>query len=644
MINSFRKFFQSKIGMAVFVGFLAIVALAFASMDVSSSSTFGGVSGSNSVAVVGGERVGTGDLTQSVNTALNQVRQQDPTISMPAFIAEGGIERVLSSLLDRTAIGAFARENGLRAGDNLVNSEIRRLPAFRGPDGNFSEDAFRTALRQQGLSEATVRQDLANGLLAQQVMTPIGLGVAMPDKLTSRYAALFKERRKGFFGLLPSALFAPESDPTRRQLEAFYTGNRGRYIRPERRVLRYASFGLDAIGQRGEPTDAEVRQRYEANSQQYAASEERSFTQVIVPTQQAANAIRDRVTSGGSLAAAAREAGLEAADIGPVTRRDFAQQASPAVAQAAFEAAQGRIATPARSGLGWHVVQVDTVTRIGGRSFAQVEGEIREGLRGEKRRRAINDLAASLEERLSDGESLAEIARELDLEIETTRPLTAAGRIYGSADATAPEILAPILPVAFQMEEGEPQLAETVPGETFLLFEASAITGSAAAPLSEIEDRVAEDWKLSEGSKLARAAADRILRRVRGGQTMAAAFAAEKVSLPQPDPIDLSREELMQDRQRILPPLALFFSMAEGTTKRLEAQNDAGWFVIDLEDIEAGLIARDDPVFAQAKQQFIPTIGAEYAQQFVAAMREEVGVERNDEAIAAVRRQLIGEN
>ncbi|GMN13636.1 SurA N-terminal domain-containing protein [Altererythrobacter sp. MTPC7] len=644
MINSFRRFFQSKIGLGITLAFLAVIGFAFASMDVSSSGTFGGLSGTSNVAVVGDERVGTGDLSQAATNALDQVRQNNPTIAMPSFIAEGGLEQVLESVIDRTAIAEFARKYGLRAGTNLVNSEIRRIPAFRGPDGSFSEDAYRGALGQQGLSDAMVRDDLSRGLLAQQVMVPTTFGTQLPDKLASRYAALFKERRTGSLGLIPSALFAPEKDPTAAELQAFYRGNRSDYIRPERRVLRYASFDTDALGDRAEPTEQELRARYNENRAQYAASEERSFSQVIVPTQQAANAIRNRVTGGESLAAAAREAGLEPAAIGPVARADFASQTSPAVAQAAFETQEGRIATPARSGLGWHVVQVTDVTAIGGRSFEQARSEIQTALREEKRRRVVNELAASIEERLSDGESLADIAGELDIEIATSRPLTAAGLVYGTPDQQAPDILRPVLPTAFQMEEGEPQLAEVEAGETFLLFETSTITESATAPLSEIEDEVTAAWKLARGAVAARAAADRILDRIEGGQSVVEAFAAEETRLPRPDALALTREELLQNRQRVIPPLALFFSMAEGSTKQLEAENDNGWFIVDLDDIEAGLIASDDPLFAQAKAQFSQTLSDEYSRQFVAAMRADVGVETNDEAIAAVRRALVGEN
>lgn len=644
MINTFRSFFQSKIGLAITLAFLALIGFAFASMDVSSSGTFGGLSGTSSVAVVGEERVSTADLSQAATNALDQVRQSNPTISMPAFIAEGGLDRVLDSLLDRTSIAEFGRKYGLRAGDNLVNSEIRRIPGFRGADGNFSEETYRGVLQQQGLSEADVRNDLAQGLLAQQVVVPVALGAQLPDKMASRYAALVKERRQGSLGLLPSALFAPEKDPTKTEVKAFYDGNRSDYIRPERRVLRYATFGMDALGARAEPTEAELRARYSENKAAYSASEERTFTQVIVPTQQAANAIRSRVTGGGALAAAAQEAGLETAQIGPVARGDFARQTSPAVAQAAFDTANGKIAEPARSGLGWHVVQVNNINSISGRSFEQARGEILEALRSEKRRRVVNELAASLEERLADGESLGDVAGEVDAEISSTKPVTAAGLVYGTRDEQVAEILRPVLATAFQMEEGEPQLAEAVPGETFLLFETSTITPSATAPLAEIEDEVKAAWKLAQGSVAAREAADRILERVQDGQSLAAAFAAEKVSLPRPDSINLTREEVLQSGQRIIPPLALFFSMAEGSTKRLEAENNNGWFVVGLDDIEAGLIAHDDPLFAQAKQQFSQTLGSEYTAQFIAAVRTDVGIDRNEDAVDAVRRLLVGEN
>lgn len=642
MIKFFRNFFDSKFGVPVTLAFLALIAVAFASADITGS-TFGGVSGGDRVAVVGSEKISTADLRSAAGNTVDQLRQEDPTLSLAAFLEQGRLGEVLERLIDRMAIAEFAQMNGLRAGDNLVNSEILEIPIFRGPDGNFDQATYQAWLGQQQLTDAQFRADLRQGLLAQQMVGSIQFGAAAPDKLVNRYAALQKERREGAIGLIPSALFAPEGDPTDQQLSSFYDANRADYVRPERRVLRYATFNADAATEGVEPTDNEIAARYEENRSQYAASESRTLAQLIVPTQQAANAIRERVAGGGSLEAAAREAGLSVAEVGPVTRQELATRASAAVAQAAFAAGEGSIAQPARSGLGWHVIRIDNVDRVAARSLAEARTEIADEIRAEKVRLAIADLSASVEEQLAEGVALSDVAESLGVELQATPPITADGRVYGENE-TVTEELRPALQTAFQMEEGEPQIAEVARGELFLIFEANRITESATAPLNEIRDQVATDWRRSQGQAEAREAADRVIARLDDGESLSAAMRAVNPQLTQVDQVDLRREQLFQSGERIPPPLALMFSMAQGSQKRLAAPLDTGWFVVSLDSIEAGTIAEDDPILAQARAQLGQIAGQEYAEQFVNAMRDAVGVERNDVAIEALRRQMAGEN
>jgi peptidyl-prolyl cis-trans isomerase D len=170
MISVFRKFLSSKIGIAVALAFLALIAFAFAAMDVSSSGTFGGVAGGDRIAVVGNEKIDSNELVRSANSAVDSARQENPTISMPAFLEQGGLDQVLDQIIDRFAIGGFAEKYGLRAGENLVNSEIIAIPAFRGADGNFDEQAYRRTLANRGLTDSMVRGDFADGMLAQQLL------------------------------------------------------------------------------------------------------------------------------------------------------------------------------------------------------------------------------------------------------------------------------------------------------------------------------------------------------------------------------------------------------------------------------------------------------------------------------------------
>src|SRR5690606_7596899 len=147
------------------------------------------------------------------------------------------------------------------------------------------------------------------------------------------------------------------------------------------------------------------------------------------------------------------------------------------------------------------------------RTLDQVRSEISAALAEEQRQAALDELTARLDEELADGRGLAEVADELGLEIATTAPITADGRIYGT-DGTVPPILERVLEVAFDMEEGSPQRAIVTAGEGYLVFDGSEITPSAIAPLAEIRADVIADWRSAEGAAGARAAADRILERV----------------------------------------------------------------------------------------------------------------------------------
>lgn len=642
MIQFFRKFFGSKIGIGITLAFLGLIAFAFASSDVANTTTFGGVSGGDRVAIVGSERIDAAELSMNVTNTFEQLRQGNPTLSLQAFIAQGGMDSVLDQMLQRTALAEFARRHGIRASDRLVDSELLQIGAFMGPDGRFDRNAFRAVLAQRGLSEAAIRADLRQGLMVRQLVSPIAFSPVMPASIGQRYASLLREQRDGAISLLPAVAFAPQGQPTAEQLQAFYRSRTENYIRPERRVIRFASFGDEALGDLAAPTEAQIAERFRRDSAQYAEIERRRFTQLIVPTQAAAQAIVDEVRGGKALDVAAREKGLAATVLDPATQAEFTTASSAAVAQAGFAAQQGALAQPARGGLGWYVLRVDQVERQAARTLAQVRDEISTAITAEQRRAALSDLSARIEDEFDDGRTLAEVAQELGLQVTTTAPATADGRLYGRSEETLPPLLGRVLETAFAMEESEPQLAEVIPGEIFLIFDVADITSSAAAPLAEIRQQVAQDWRLDQGMQAAKAAAERIHERLAGGATFAQAVAAENRNLPEPGNLSLNREDLAR-LGNISSSMALFFSMAAGTVKTLEAPDEGGWLVVKVDRIEAGTVAAGDPLVLDTMRQLGGILSEEYVAQFVKAAQSEVGVERNQTAINAIAAQLTGQ-
>lgn len=643
MLSLFRRFFQSKIGLPIFIGFLVLVAFAFAAADITGS-TFGGLSAGSRVALVGKEPIPASEVTSGAQVALEQVRAQfDPTITMPEFIEQDGLDEVVKQLIDRYAIGIYAQKYGLRAGKNLIDSEILKIPAFRGATGDFDQNIYKAALAQRGISDATLRRDLRDGLLEQQLFESTLGAPRMPEKMARQYAALVLERRRGEIALIPSAAFAPASDPSAPVLEAWYKDNRARFIRPERRVLRFAVFSADQLGLDPTPSEAEIAARFKANADAYKASERRAVSYFIVPTEDAAKSFATRLGSGLSLEAAARDAGFNIAKGDLRSKDELATATSLAFAEGVFKAAERGLVEPARGNLGWYVARVDKVERTPARTLAQVSGELAAQLRQEKLAAAVAQRTSEIEAELDSGTALAEVAKAYNLKVETTPEVLADGRIYGPEGGQIIQALMPLVTTAFQMEESAPQLTELTPGSEYIIFDVARIEESRPAPLAEVREAVVAGWKRAEGAKLARAAADRVLKKVNAGTPLAAAIAAENKPAIERESVNLKRRELMERRGGNVPaPLVLMFSMAQGTAKKLEAAQDLGWYVVDLAEIVTDPVESEPGLVAQTRRSLAPALSQEYRAQVTAAIRKEVGVERNEPAIEAVRKQLAG--
>ena len=643
MLQLFRNMFSSKLGVAITLGLLGVIALAFAAGDVASNGGLSGVMGGDRVASVGKTRLTSADLARAATQSVEGARAQDPRASMKGFLAQGGLESVLGQLIDRTALAAFGADHGIVAGKRLIGSELAKIPALQGPDGRFSDAAYRQLLAQKHLSDDDVQQDIAGGLIGRQVLQPAGLGAVMPDDVVLHYAALLKEHRTGSIALLPAAAFAPKMPPPPAQVAAFYAAHQSAFMQPERRVIRYALFDDSVVKNLPPPSEAQIAARYRANAGQYAASQTRKLTQTIAADQAGARAIAAEVAGGKTLEAAAAARGLSTASLGAMTQVALAAQSAPPVAEAAFTARHGAVAGPVKGGLGWYLLRVDAVDNRAARSLDQAHGEIATAILAEQRKAALADLTVRTQDGFDKGGALSDAAKALGITAQQSAPLTADGKVYGQPAQTAPAQIARIVPAAFQMaREGQPQLAEIEPGKRFAIFDVTQIAPAAPAPLAAIAGDVAGVMMLQQGAAAAQAAALRALGQIKKGTPMGAALGSLGVTLPPVQPVSLGRDQLAAQGDKVPPPLALLFGMAQGTTKLLPMPGNRGWLMVQLAKIEPGAVARADPMFANVAKELGELSGREYADAMRAAIRRDVGAARNPAGIRAVAAQLAG--
>ncbi|WP_417621576.1 SurA N-terminal domain-containing protein [Parasphingorhabdus sp.] len=647
MISFFRRIFSSKLGLFLTFCFVGLIAIAFATADVSSNGTFGGVTGSGTAAKVGDSKLTTAELSQSVNNAFRGQQRENTALDLKSFINGGGFDDVLERLINSFAIADFGTKYGMAAGKRLVDGEIANIPTFQGADGQFSEENFRRALQQQGINETQLRDDFTRNLLADQLLTAAGFGAAVPQKLVVPYASLLLESREGQIATVPSVAFIENSKPAKAAVAAFYAKNASRYTIPERRTIRYALFEKSRFNDKIKPSEKEIAGYYNLNKARYSASETRNLNQVILPTQAAAKALADKINGGTSLEQAAQSVGLSAAEVGSISKTDFASNASQAVANTAFSVPSGAVAGPAQSALGWHIVKVKDIKQIPARSLEQVRSEIVSELTRAKIEEAMAELTVRLEDEFADGATLGDIAKAEELKIESTPALLANGQNPDDQNYRPIPEMQRILPVAFAVEaDSDPQIVEIIPGQQYAAIDVTDIAEAAPPPLAQIEQLVNRDYMLSEGSKKAKAVADKIAKAVSSGTPLSKAMADAGVKLPRPERIKSTRADLARQSQQgqVPAPLSLMFSMAQGTAKPLAAPRDQGWFVVVLDKLNRGDASKREDLLKATKAQFKQVFGNEYTAQFINAMKADVGVERNDDSLTALKNQLLGGN
>lgn len=642
MMSSIRRLSKSKVGTIILVVFLLLIVASFALADLSNFQ--GGSLGSNSstLARVGDEEVTDKELSDALEQRLSQVRQQRPDADYAALAQD--FEPLMASLIDQAALSAYADKYGFNLSKKLVDAQIAQIPGARGLDGKVSDASYQAWLAQQRMTDAQVREIIRSGLLQQLLLEPLAAGARRPVGAATPYASMLLESRQGDVALIPVEAFRAGLTPTVADIQSFYAANRARYMVPEQRAVRIARIGPQQVAN-VTPTEPEIAAYYNARKDLYGASESRVISQAVVPDQQTAQAIAARARAGGTFAAAAAPAGFSAADvsIGPQKRQEFTGLAGEKVAAAAFGAKSGEVVGPVQSDLGWHVVKVESVSTTGGKPLAEVRGEIVTKLTAEKRKEAIELLVEKVESAITAGSSFQEAVQATGLTPVQTPLLLANGTSRQDANFKLPPELAPAVRSAFDLEPNDDPVVESLPGDGgYALVAPAQVVPAAPAPLAQIRDRVASDWIQQQASARARAAASAIAAKVAKGTSLAQAVAQAGRPLPAPRPVTMRRLDISMSQQPVPEPVRMLFNMMQGQSRMVADPQSGGLAVVKLNRVTPGNAQLQPSLVAQVQREFQQSTGQEYARQFIGAIRNSLGVKRNEEAIAAARKRIIG--
>ena len=638
MLSFFRRLTKTKLGMAIMT-ILPVGALAgFALGDISNfgSGNIGFGMGSSTLVRVGDQQVSEREMSEAMQRRLQEVRKQKPDADYATIAPD--FETILSALVDQRALIAFANKFGFPLSKRLVDAEIAQIPGTKGLNGQFSEQAYQQFLAQQRLSDSEVRQIIAGGLLQRLLLTPVATNARVSVGMASPYASMLLESREGEVAAVPVDAFKAGLNPTDADLQRFYAANRDRYMIPEQRVLRIARIGQEQVAN-VTASDQDIAAYYNSNSATYGAKDIRSLSQAVVADQASANAIAAKVKAGASLAAAGGNAAVTS--LKDQTRAAYAGIAGDKMAAAVFSAPTGAVVGPIQSDFGWVVAKVDSVRTEGGKSLAQAHSEIAAKLNLDKRKQAIEDVVDKVQNALDEGNNFAEAAAAAKIPVSTTPLQTQSGAARADPGYKLPAELAPALKTGFEIAANDPPEIVSLPNDQgYVVVSPAQIVPAAPAPLASIRERVASDWIMIQATQRANAVAEAIAAKAARGVPLAQALKEADAPLPPVRPIAARRIQIAMSKTPVPPAMQMLFTLAQGKSKLVPDPQGRGIFVVKVDKIIPGNALLQPNLITQMQTELQQTASDDYAREFVAALRQDMKVKRNEAAIQALKTRL----
>lgn len=520
MLSAIRRHSKGIVGKIVMTAAMSLLILSFAVWGIGDILR-GRVD--TSVAHVGRTAISVDEFQRALERQVDALRESlGPDFDTAKARALGIDRRVLELIIRSTAIDLGAADLKLTVPDDTLAKQIRDIPAFRGPLGNFDRDQFTAVLRQNNYTEerfvAGLRQD---GIRAQLLDTVTG-GIAAPALIAEPLFSYVGEQRVARYVILPPDAAGEVPAPSNEELRVYYEDHKESYRAPEYRGFTYIKLTPAAIAPSIQVSEEDLHKQYEAHRDQYGEPEKRTLLQLVLDTEDAARAARAEIDKGKSFADVAKEHGRTEADmrLENKVRADLAPLGDKA-ADAAFSLAQGEVSAPVEGRFGWLLLKVDSIAAARTPTFEDVRDQIRNELARDQATGRIFDLSNEVEDARASGVSLEEAAKTAGVEAVTVPAADSEGKdadgkvIPGLADAID------IVREAFSQDVNVDADMKALGDGGFFVVRVDKIVPPDIRPLELIRDKVTSDYLGAEHTHRLEDLAKRLAARVSQGTSLA---------------------------------------------------------------------------------------------------------------------------
>lgn len=497
-----------------FFVFLWVVILAFVILYIPNLDPNTTVSDST-VATVGGRPI------RAVEFQKQYLRQRRQFLNLNQGVDESMLERmglreqVLSSMVRDELEALEADRLGFIVDDKAVLKAITEDPQLQN-QGQFVGTAVLTQLLlQQGMTVGDFEAEVRRQLKAQRLREAVTDGVTVTD---AEISAEFRRRSElvhAEYVYFDLARYESAIQPTDDEIKARFEANKDRFRLPERRVLSYLLVDPTELRAKVLPTGTEIENYYRNNPAEFTTPAQVCGRHILVKVRQGTSGeghddaearslidgVMARLKKGDAFETVAKEKSEDSSASNGGSLGCFGRdQMVPEFSDAAFALAPGATSDVVKTQFGYHIIKVDTKLEGGTIPLDQARKRIEAQLQDSKSQELASQKAEAVAAGLKANQSLEQIATAQSLSVRKSEPIQPG---KGAGVLTSPVLVSR----AFELKAKETAKDGFQAGAGAAFIRLEDILPPKTPELAEVKAEVRADLVKSLAREQARAAA-----------------------------------------------------------------------------------------------------------------------------------------
>lgn len=164
--------------------------------------------------------------------------------------ASGPDDAVEKFFVSRMILRKAKEEFGIYPGSEEINSYIRSMRAFSGPDGEFDEETYRTfidkGMGRLGMTESDLRELATDVLVSQKLNAIVGSGLSANREFITKNLAFENQQTTGEIVLLEMSDYE-DIEPTEEQIKEYWENIQDAFMTEPRRKFTYILASPEAV-------------------------------------------------------------------------------------------------------------------------------------------------------------------------------------------------------------------------------------------------------------------------------------------------------------------------------------------------------------------------------------------------------------